>query len=43
MIHDKKKLKGNQKKIDKNKNGRIDAGDFAILKKQKKQKTILTT
>ena len=42
MTNDKKKLKGNQKKIDKNKNGMIDAGDFAILKTEKKQKTILT-
>ena len=26
-------LKGNQKKLDKNKNGRIDAEDFKIMKK----------
>ena len=29
-------LKGNQSKIDKNKNGKIDADDFAILNKEKK-------
>lgn len=29
-------LKGNQKKIDKNKNGKIDAEDFKLLKKDKK-------
>lgn len=29
-------LKGGQKKIDKNKNGKIDAEDFAILNKEKK-------
>lgn len=37
-----KRLKGKQKKIDKNKNGKIDSGDFAMLRTQKKQKTILT-
>ena len=26
-------LKGNQKKLDKNKNGRIDAEDFKMMKK----------
>ncbi len=31
-------LKGNQKKIDKNHNGKIDAQDFKILKGQKKKK-----
>ena len=28
-------LKGNQKKIDANKNGRIDSNDFALLKSKK--------
>ena len=32
----KETLKGNQKKIDKNHNGKIDADDFAILNKEKK-------
>ena len=32
-------LKGNQKKIDKNHNGKIDAQDFKILKGQKKKDT----
>jgi hypothetical protein len=31
-------LKGNQSKIDKNKNGKIDADDFSILNKEKKGK-----
>jgi hypothetical protein len=31
-------LKGNQKKIDKNQNGKIDAEDFKILKGKKKEK-----
>lgn len=31
----KEELKGNQKKLDKNKNGKIDAEDFKILKKKK--------
>ena len=39
----KTKLKGNQDKIDKNKNGVIDKNDFAMLRKEKKKKkTILT-
>ena len=29
-------LKGNQKKLDKNKNNRIDAEDFKLLKQNKK-------
>ena len=29
-------LKGNQHKIDANKNGKIDAGDFKLLRKKKK-------
>ena len=33
----KEELKGNQKKIDKNHNGKIDAQDFKILKGQKKE------
>jgi hypothetical protein len=32
-------LKGNQKKLDKNKNGKIDSDDFAILNKEKKGET----
>jgi hypothetical protein len=32
----KEDLKGNQDKIDKNKNGKIDAEDFKLLKKEKK-------
>ena len=32
-------LKGNQKKIDKNKNNKIDAEDFALLRKDKKTET----
>ena len=31
-------LKGNQKKLDKNKNNKIDKGDFKLLKKKKKKK-----
>ena len=31
-------LIGNQKKLDLNKNGRIDSGDFKLLKKKKKKK-----
>ena len=31
-----KRLKGNQKKIDANNNNRIDAQDFALLRKRKK-------
>lgn len=33
-------LKGNQKNIDKNKNGKIDAEDFKLLKKNKKKENI---
>jgi hypothetical protein len=33
-----KALKGNQKKLDMNRNGRIDAEDFKLLKKKKKRK-----
>ena len=33
----KETLKGNQKKIDKNHNGKIDSDDFAILNKEKKR------
>ncbi len=32
-------LMGNQKKLDLNKNGRIDSGDFKLLKKKKKKKS----
>ena len=32
-------LKGNQKKIDKNKNNKIDAEDFTLLRKGKKTET----
>ena len=31
-------LKGNQKKLDINKNNKIDKGDFKLLKKKKKKK-----
>lgn len=31
------KLKGNQKKLDKNRNGKIDSGDFKLLNKSKKE------
>lgn len=34
----KKKLKGNQRRLDVNKNGRIDKMDFMILKKRKNKK-----
>ena len=30
-------LKGNQKKLDLNKNNKIDKGDFKLLKKKKKK------
>ncbi len=30
-------LKGNQKKLDINKNNKIDKGDFKLLKKKKKK------
>lgn len=33
-------LRGNQKNIDKNKNGKIDAEDFKLLKKDKKKENI---
>jgi hypothetical protein len=36
----KEELKGNQKKLDKNHNGEIDAQDFKILKGQKKKDSI---
>ena len=32
-------LMGNQKKLDLNKNGRIDSGDFKLLKKKNKKKS----
>ena len=32
-------LHGGQKKLDKNKNGKIDADDFKMLRKDKKEKT----
>tara|TARA_B100000900_G_scaffold388633_1_gene380850 strand:+ start:153 stop:563 length:411 start_codon:yes stop_codon:yes gene_type:complete len=32
-------LMGNQKKLDLNNNGRIDSGDFKLLKKKKKKKS----
>lgn len=35
-------LKGNQKKLDKNHNGKIDGQDFKILKGQKKKKSVKT-
>ena len=38
----KEELKGNQKKLDKNHNGKIDGQDFKILKGQKKKKSVKT-
>tara|TARA_B110000503_G_scaffold115665_1_gene174147 strand:- start:800 stop:976 length:177 start_codon:yes stop_codon:yes gene_type:complete len=32
-------LKGGQSKLDKNKDGKIDAKDFAMMKKKKKKRT----
>ena len=32
-------LKGNQKKLDKNKDGKISAKDFALLRSKKKKTT----
>jgi hypothetical protein len=37
-----KELKGNQKKLDKNHNGKIDGQDFKILQGQKKKKSVKT-
>ena len=33
-------LKGNQKKLDINKNNKIDKGDFKLLAKNKKKKNV---
>ena len=33
-----RKLKGGQKKLDKNKDGKISGADFAMMKKKKKKK-----
>jgi hypothetical protein len=38
----KEDLKGNQKKLDKNHNGKIDGQDFKILQGQKKKKSVKT-
>ena len=38
----KEELKGGQKKLDKNHNGKIDGQDFKILKGQKKKKSVKT-
>jgi hypothetical protein len=38
----KEDLKGNQKKLDRNHNGKIDGQDFKILKGQKKKKSVKT-
>ena len=38
MRNMKKRLKGGQKKLDKNKDGKISGADFAMLKKKKKKK-----
>lgn len=32
-------LKGGQKKLDKNKDGKVDSKDFAMMKKKKKKRT----
>lgn len=34
----KKRLKGKQSKLDKNKDGKIDGKDFAMMKKKKKKR-----
>ena len=34
----KKRLKGGQKKLDKNKDGKISKADFAMMKKKKKKR-----
>tara|TARA_Y100000768_G_scaffold382993_1_gene364333 strand:- start:634 stop:810 length:177 start_codon:yes stop_codon:yes gene_type:complete len=39
MRNMKKRLKGGQKKLDKNKDGKISGADFAMLKKKKKKRT----
>lgn len=39
----KEKLHGKQKNLDKNKNGKIDAEDFKLLKKSKKKETVKMT
>ena len=38
MRNMKKRLKGGQKKLDKNKDGKISGADFAMMKKKKKKK-----
>ena len=38
MRNMKKRLKGGQKKLDKNKDGKISGVDFAMMKKKKKKK-----
>ena len=38
MRNMKKRLKGGQKKLDKNKDGKISGADFAMLKKKKKKR-----
>jgi hypothetical protein len=39
-IEEKRDMPGNQEKIDANKNGKIDAHDFAILRNKKSKKTV---
>jgi len=36
----KKRLKGKQSKLDKNKDGKISGADFAMMKKKKKKKRV---
>jgi hypothetical protein len=40
VIGEKRDMPGNQEKIDANKNGKIDAHDFAILRNKKSKKTV---
>jgi hypothetical protein len=39
-IEERKDMPGNQEKIDANKNGKVDAHDFAILRNKKSKKTV---
>ena len=40
VIEEKKDMPGSQEKIDANKNGKVDAHDFAILRNKKSKKTV---
>lgn len=39
-VEERKDMPGNQEKIDANKNGKVDAHDFAILRNRKSKKTV---